>query len=90
MPTIQELKDYLGIDGGHLDSLLADFLSTAQDMVEKVLRYPIGKLNPLPGVVKESIKYTVGFLYANREQADIASLERTLAQLLSGHRKKEF
>ena len=90
MPTIDELKIYLGIDGGHLDPLLADFLRTAEDMVEKILRYPIGKLNPLPSIVKEALKYCVGVLYANRENADLIQLERTLVVLLSALRKKEF
>ena len=90
MPTIQELKDYLGIDGSQSDSLLADFLKTAQDMVETVLRFPIAKLGELPGAVKEALKYSVAFLYSNRENADIRQLEKTLATLLSGHRRKEF
>jgi len=90
MPTIEELKIYLGVDGGHLDSLLADFLNTAKELVEKVLRYQIAMLNPIPGVIKEGLKYSVAFLYTNRETANIAELERTLAILLDSLRRKEF
>ena len=90
MPTIEELKTYLGIDGSHLDSLLADFLNTAKELVEKVLRYQIAVINPTPSLVKEALKYSVSFLYTNREQANIAELERTLATLLDSLRRREF
>ena len=90
MPTIEELKVYLGIDGSYLDSLLADFLNTAKELVEKILRYKIGSLQPTPGLIKEALKYAVGFLYSNRENANIAELELTLARLLQSLRKEGF
>jgi len=90
MPTIEELKTYLGVDGSHLDSLLADFLNTAKELVEKVLRYQIAVINPTPDLVKEALKYSVAYLYTNRETANLAELERTLSILLSSLRKKEF
>ena len=90
MPTIEELKTYLGIDGSHLDSLLADFLNTARELVEKVLRYKIESLQPMPGLVKEALKYSVGVLYTNRETANIGELELTLARLLQSLRKEGF
>ena len=31
MPTVEEMKVYLGIDGSYLDSLLADFIGLAKD-----------------------------------------------------------
>ena len=90
MPSIAELKIYLGIDGNLLDSLLADFLNTATDIVEKILRYPIAKLTPIPGSVKDALKHAVGHLYAHRENADIPQLEKMLVALLEPLRKKEF
>ena len=90
MPTIQELKNYIGIDGSHNDSLLADFLLAAQDLAENVLRVPIGTFNPMPAAIKEALKYAVGFLYTHRESAHMPTLERALKSFLAGHRKKEF
>jgi hypothetical protein len=91
MPTIEELKNYLGIDGGHLDSLLADFLNTAKELVEKVLRYQIGLANnPMPSLIKEALRYSVAYLYNNRESANFLELERTLATLLQSLRKGGF
>ena len=37
MPTIEEIKIYLGIDGSHNDSLIDDFFISAKEIVEKVL-----------------------------------------------------
>ena len=90
MPTIAELKTYLGIDGSHQDSLLADFLNTAKEIVEKILRYQIGVLNPIPASVKDALKHAVGYLYSNRENTDYRQLEKWLVTLLEPLRKKEF
>ena len=88
MPTIEEIKIYLGIDGSHNDSLIDDFLKTAKEIVEKVLRYEIENLEPMPVVIKEVVKYAVGYLYSNRETADFLMLEKTIAIILS-HLRKE-
>jgi len=90
MPTIEELKIYIGIDGSHLDSLLADFLNTAKELVEKVLRAPVETYNPTPATIKEALKYAVAFLYTGRESANIAQLEQMLASMLGAIRKQVF
>ena len=90
MPTVEELKTYLGIDGSHLDSLLADFLNTAKEVVEKVLRQQIGLMNPMPSLIKEALRYSVAYMYANRESANFKELEKTLATLLHSLRKEGF
>ena len=57
MPTIEEMKTYLGIDGEWLDSLLADLLNLAQGIIEKVLRYPLSELQEVPPTIKETAKF---------------------------------
>ena len=90
MPTIQELKDYLGIDGGQSDAMLADFLNMARGMVENILRYQVAMLNPVPGEVKGAIMQAVDYLYSHRGSADNRFLEKSLMVLLEPLRKKEF
>ena len=90
MPTIEELKIYLGIDGEHLDALLADFLKTAQEHVEAILRYKIATIEPTPQLVKEALRYAVGVLYTSRESANIQELTGALARLLEPLRKQVF
>ena len=35
MPTVEEMKVYLGIDGDYLDSLILDFINLAQNIIER-------------------------------------------------------
>ena len=90
MPTLREIKDYLGIDGDYSDPLLNSLLEAAREMAEGVLRYQIALLNPVPSLVKEALKFAVAYLYSNREQGDMGQLERTLRTLLSSLRKEAF
>lgn len=90
MPTIEEIKVYLGIDGNYLDSLLADFINLAQGIIEKTLRYPLSELETIPPTIKETAKYIVSAYYTNREQTNSKEVENNVALLLSEYRKKEF
>ena len=90
MPTLQELKDYLGVEGGHSDPLLNSLSEAARELIESILRYQIALLNPVPQLVKEAHKFTVAYLFSNREQADMQLLERMLRSMLSSLRKEAF
>lgn len=90
MPTIEEIKVYLGIDGNYLDSLLSDFINLAQNIIEKVLRYPLSEFEEIPATIKETAKYIVSAYYTNREQTNVKELENNVAVLLSEYRRKEF
>lgn len=88
--TIGELKRYLGLDGVEQDKLLAVFLSSAEHLVEKVLRQPIDA--DTPEIVKTAILFTVWQFYFHRDnnEFDTAELESTLAVMLSDLRRKQF
>ena len=90
MPTLQEIKDYLGIDGDYNDPLISSLLNAARELVEGILRYQIAKINPVPSLVTEAIKFTVAFLYSGRETADIKALEKTLRTMLNHYRQVGF
>lgn len=90
MPTVEEMKVYLGIDGDYLDSLILDFINLAQNIIEKVLRYPLSEFEEIPVTIKETAKYIVSAYYTNREQTNVKELENNVAVLLSGYRRKEF
>lgn len=90
MPTIEEMKVYLGIDGDYLDSLILDFINLAQNIIEKVLRYPLSEFEEIPATIKETAKYIVSAYYTNREQTNVKELENNVAVLLSEYRRKEF
>ncbi len=90
MPTVEEMKVYLGIDGDYLDSLILDFINLAQNIIEKVLRYPLSEFQEIPATIKETAKYIVSAYYTNREQTNVKELENNVAVLLSEYRRKEF
>jgi len=88
--TLGEVKQYLGLDGEEDNKLLAVFLSSAEHIVEKVLREPITA--ETPEIVKTAIQFTVWQLYFHRDNAEFktAELEKTLAVMLSDVRRVEF
>ena len=90
MPTVEEMKVYLGIDGDYLDSLILDFINLAQNIIEKVLRYPLSEFQEIPATIKETAKYIISAYYTNREQTNVKELENNVAVLLSEYRRKEF
>ena len=90
MPTVEEMKVYLGIDGDYLDSLILDFIKLAQNIIEKVLRYPLSEFEEIPATIKETAKYIVSAYYTNREQTNVKELENNVAVLLSEYRSKVF
>lgn len=90
MPTIEEMKTYLGIDGEWLDSLLADLLKLAQDLIEKVLRYPLSNFETVPATIKETAKLIVSAYYNNREKTNVQEVENFVALMISEYRRKEF
>ena len=90
MPTIEEMKLYLGIDGEWLDSLLADLLKLAQGIIEKVLRYPLSKRQEVAPTSEETAKFIVSAYYNNRENTNAREIENSVALLLSEYRKVGF
>ena len=90
MPTIEEIKLYLGIDGDWLDPLLADLLKLAQGIIEKVLRYPLSEFQEIPPTIKETAKFVVSAYYNNREKTNTREIENSIALLLSEYRRVGF
>lgn len=90
MPTIEEIKVYLGIDGEYLDSLLADLLNLAKNIIEKTLRYQLTEFETIPATIKETAKFIVAAYYNGRDNTNAREVENTVALLLSELRKKEF
>lgn len=90
MPTIEEMKVYLGIDGGLLDPLLADLIRQAQEIIEKTLRFSLNDFDEVPATIKETAKYIISTYYNNRETTNAREVENNVAVLLSEYRKQGF
>jgi len=88
--TIGEIKQYIGLDGEENNQILAVLLSSAEHIVEKVLREAITE--ETPEIVKTAIFFTLWQLYFHRDNKEFntAELEKTLAVMLSDIRRVEF
>lgn len=90
MPTIEEMKLYLGIDGDWLDPLIADLINLSQEIIEKVLRYQLAEFEQVPQTIKETAKFIISEYYNNKENVNVGEIENSVALLLSEYRKVDF
>ena len=72
--TLDEAKLYLKVDGDTDDSLIASCISTAEELCEDILRFPLNEFSEIPETVKQASLFAVGNLYEQRETADMQSM----------------
>lgn len=92
MINLEQLKNYLGVDGGEQDSLLSSFLRSAKYTVEKVLRQSISDLETQPEIINTAVQYICWQLYFHRDATELKmnEIEKTVAVMLSDLRKEAF
>lgn len=66
--TLEEVKLYLRIDGDEEDALIAGFIDAAEEICEKILRYPLLEFEgEIPAVLRQALLYCTANLYEKRE-----------------------
>ena len=92
MLSIEQLKIYLGIDGGEQDTLLSGFLKSARHIIEKVLRKDIASMESRPEIINTAIQYICWQMYFHRNAGDfnMKEIEKTVALMLSDLREAGF
>lgn len=90
MLPLEEVKLYLRIDGDEEDTLIISFLTTAQELCEGILRYPLTEFEHLPETVKQALLYAVAAMYEKREGADIKETLDVLKRLLFAYRRESW
>ena len=94
MVSLEETKAFLRIDSSHEDALVTSFITSAEDIVEGILRYPLSDFlvdgGMLPELVKTTVWYVVSQFYEFRENVDIRKLTETASLLLTSYRRKEW
>ncbi len=65
--NLEEVKLYLRLDGDEEDTLITNLISTAQELCEDILRYPLSELDEIPAVVRQALLYCVANMYEKRE-----------------------
>ena len=88
--TLEEMKNYLRVDDGEDDGLIATLLASAERMCMDVLRTDEESGLQEAENGKTAVMYTVAYLYEHREEADHHALTLTLRSLLFGSRKEAF
>lgn len=65
--TLEETKLYLRIDSDEEDTLITNFIFTAEEICEDILRYPLTEFEEVPKVVRQAVLYAVANMYEKRE-----------------------
>ncbi len=97
--TLKEAKDYLRVDTGDEDAVIAVLLSSAERLCADVARLTDEQweavngddadpaLIPVRRVMKVAVLYALAYLFEHREDADHHALTLTLRSLLFGIRE---
>ena len=88
--TLEEMKQYLRVDYEDDDQLIADFITSAEQLCRDVLRVDKEADLSCDGKIKIAVMYAVAYFYEHREEADHHGLILTLRSLLFGSRKEAF
>ena len=85
---LEEVKLYLRVDGEDENTLITNFIITAEELCEGILRYPLSELTTVPETIKQGVLYAVANMYEQRETFDVKSVIETMKRLLFSHRKE--
>lgn len=87
MISLEEMKQYLRVDGTDEDGLIEGLMESAETLCRDVVR---DDAPDETSAMRIAVMYTVSYLYEHREEADHGELMRSLRALLMGTRKAAF
>ena len=88
---LDEVKNYLRIDGDYVVGLFEGLMAAGQDLCLVVMRCREQDVSEADKPqVRTAILYAVSYLYEHREEADHNAFLFTIRSLLSGVRKEAF
>lgn len=87
MITLQEAKNYLRVDHSEDDKLIQDLLLTAKKLCMDVGRMDEEHLTQNEDTVRTAMLFTLGYLYENRNTADMKKLTLSLRSILFAQRE---
>ena len=89
--TLEDTKAWLRVDGETEDALIVGLIETAEELVEGILRFPLGEFaDEVPEPVKHAIYFAVSKLYEERNELKSDELTDVLKALLFSYRKVEW
>lgn len=87
MVTLQEAKNYLRVDHSEDDKLIQDLLLTAKELCMDVGRMDEEELAQNEDTVRTAMLFALGYLYENRNTADMKKLTLSLRSILYAQRE---
>lgn len=87
MITLQEAKNYLRVDHSEDDKLIQDLLLTAKKLCMDVGRMDEKQLAENEDTVRTAMLFALGYLYENRNTADMKKLSLFLRSILFAQRE---
>ncbi|WP_373181215.1 head-tail connector protein [Clostridium butyricum] len=88
--TLEETKLYLRVDSDEENTLITNFILTAEELCENILRYKLTELEIIPEAVRQAILYAVANMYEMRETFDVKSVIETMTRLLFCYRRESW
>lgn len=88
--SLEEAKLYLRVDGDEENALITNFIITAEDLCEGILRYPISELTTVPETVRQAVLFAVANMYEQRETFDVKLVIEIMTRLLFAYRKDSW
>jgi uncharacterized phage protein (predicted DNA packaging) len=86
--SLEEVKLYLRVDGDEENTLITNFMNTAEEICEGILRFPLSEFIEVPETVKQAIMYVVANLYEKREAVEMKEVLNVATRLLFSYRKE--
>lgn len=85
--TLEKTKEYLRVESPDEDSLIISMITTAEDIVEGILRFPLSEFEQVPATVEQAVLYLTATLYENRETLSMEEALKTVLGLIAPYRK---
>lgn len=86
--SLDEIKLYLRIDGDEENTLITNFITTAEEICEGILRYPLSEFTAIPDTLKQAVFYAVANMYEKRENFEVKEVLETMTRLLFYYRSE--
>ena len=88
--SLEEAKLFLRVDGDEENTLIANFIITAEDICEGILRFPLSEFTIVPETVKQAVFYVVANMYEKRENFEVKEVLETMTRLLFSYRRESW
>lgn len=88
--SLEEAKLFLRVDGEEENTLITNFIITAEEICEGILRYPLSEFTAVPETVKQAVLYAVANMYEQRENFEVKAVIETMTRLLFSYRRESW